>query len=343
MVAAWVALVATCGCAGEAPQRVGRAQQALEGGELDTETLSVFRILNRDDGRNGLCTGTLILPNLILTARHCVAESSQTVVCGESPFGDTYSTERVLFSNDAEPDLDSTWHGVRSLHVPSEGVDGCGFDVALAILDADVPGDEATPAEPRLDSSIGTDEVYTAVGYGISGDENDPDSFGRRLRLSDRRVACEAGTCPRGVTEREFGGDAGVCGGDSGGPALDVEGRVAGVVSRGVDPCSRPVYGDVASWADWIREIGADAADLGDYDAPEWLGFDDPSGGAGGSSGMVSMDGEPQEPTRGDGQAGLGAEGCAFAPDRVAPSGALASGVALLLAGAFARRRRQHR
>ena len=65
-------------------------------------------------------------------------------------------------------------------------------------------------------------------------------------------------------------GQEGVCSGDSGGPALDLERRVIGVLSRGSDPCGTPVYGAVAGFSDWMTATAIAAADAGGYDPPFW-------------------------------------------------------------------------
>ncbi|KAI2592614.1 hypothetical protein G5576_018331, partial [Homo sapiens] len=53
-------------------------------------------------------------------------------------------------------------------------------------------------------------------------------------------------------------GGRGSCQGDSGGP-LVCNGTLAGVVSGGAEPCSRPrrpaVYTSVCHYLDWIQEI----------------------------------------------------------------------------------------
>src|SRR5262249_33551606 len=58
--------------------------------------------------------------------------------------------------------------------------------------------------------------------------------------------------------------------GDSGGPALDPFGRVTGVTSRGLPGCQLPTYGYVFGYADWLKQVGQHAADVGGYPAPPW-------------------------------------------------------------------------
>ena len=43
---------------------------------------------------------------------------------------------------------------------------------------------------------------------------------------------------------------------------IDADGRVIGVVSRGTSGCGEPVFGDVASRADWLKEQAVRVAEL---------------------------------------------------------------------------------
>jgi hypothetical protein len=144
----------------------------------------------------------------------------------------------------------------------------CGYDVALVILDLPVPASVATPAIPRIDRAVEVGEPYVAVGYGVD-DEGEPNPG--RMTLGDLGVRC-AGSCERnyGVTTTEFLGDTGICSGDSGGPALDADGKVIGVASRGSDPCRTPIYGQVSSWRDLITSTVLEAAEGAGYQPPFW-------------------------------------------------------------------------
>jgi hypothetical protein len=72
------------------------------------------------------------------------------------------------------------------------------------------------------------------------------------------------------VFANEWVGPGGACSGDSGGPAIDAEGRVIGVLSRGKDGCLSPVYANVFDYADWLRGHALTAAEAGAYHPAEW-------------------------------------------------------------------------
>ncbi|MEM1349873.1 MAG: trypsin-like serine protease, partial [Myxococcota bacterium] len=218
-------------------------------------------------GAGQLCTGTLIAPNLVLTARHCVAQASG---CGR--FGADFAIEGflIVFAKDlAEPDSPDHIREVAEVLV-HDGDRVCGDDMALLILSSNVPETVATPATPRVRVPAASDERYTALGY---GDTNDRDAQPFLLRvLEDRVVECYGSACGSSqVRSTEFFGDDGACRGDSGGPALDTQGRVIGVASRVLGGgCRDVVYSDVSSFRALLLEAAARASMLGGYSLPEW-------------------------------------------------------------------------
>lgn len=267
------------GCSGGAGEPVASEGVPISGGALDSSHRAVYQEFTRWPGedRVSACTSTLIARNLQLTARHCVSSSDHVnIMCGRAPFGSPVTGGSTAVTNAAILDSSSLFHRGADVRVPPDGNDTCGFDVALIILEDLVPLTEATPAVPRIDRPVVQGEPYVAVGYGE--DETGMQTPGRMLR-DGLSVACAVGACPNfGVASSEFIGETGVCSGDSGGPALDADGKVVGVVSRGADPCEQPVYSSVASWSEWITATALDAAAAGGYDPPFWAlsGTSDP-------------------------------------------------------------------
>jgi hypothetical protein len=260
-------IAATAGCGASPSEPLAEDESPILGGDLDTKDTSVFGLIIHQSDSLVACSATLIAPNLLLTARHCVASGvSEEVVCGRSTFGDTYDPSQMYATNAATFDSASNWYPGSEVHVPDEGNDTCGYDVALIVLGRSVPSSVAVPSVPRIDREVNKGESYTSVGYGIADDGH---AGTRRLRTG-LEISCDPGTCGFDVRSSEFIGDTGVCQGDSGGPAFDVDGKVIGVVSRGAEDCSIPVYGTVTAWRDLLMQTAQHAATLGGYPAPSW-------------------------------------------------------------------------
>ncbi len=295
-------------CSATTGERASSRTQGIANGTADVSHQNVFLLARETHNSGGLCTATLIAPNLLLTARHCVSPGTgdDHVLCGDSVLGEPYPASAFIATNDPRPGDRSQLFRAIEVRVPGLGVDTCGYDIALIILKKSVPAEVSTPAVPRIDREVVPGETYTAVGYGLT---ETGDSTGTRMRLDDLSVACEPGSCGEGVESTEFRGETGICSGDSGGPALDEDGKVVGVVSRGGPECSTPVYSTVTAWHDFIIETAKSAAVLGGYEAPFWVttGLSDPpllvgDGGAGGA---------PAEPVGpGAGEACDGANAC---------------------------------
>ncbi len=261
------------GCGSGAPlsdQAPGTAAEPIAGGTLDTSDDAVFEEFTHwvDTDNVSSCTANLIAPNVLLTARHCIASANtENVTCGQSLFGDPVAGTETIVTPDATPGQGSTFYHGMDVRVPTTGDDMCGYDVALIILKSTISS--IPPLVPRIDVPVQSGEEYDAVGYGVNaqGEQN-----AGRMLLSNLAVHCLSDECqaPFGVAPTEFMGQAGICSGDSGGPALDAEGKIIGIVSRGSNPCATPIYSEVAPWRDFITQTVLEAAQDAGYRAPFW-------------------------------------------------------------------------
>ena len=290
----WLGLaLSACSAGAPTAEPAARMDAEIAGGDLDLDHAAVFQLYTRWDEGVSACTATLIAPNLLLTARHCISPGARTdIQCGMAALGDAVSGGSVIVTNDPVPGSNSLFYRAADVRVIPDNNDACGWDVALVILQESVPQAQAVPAIPRIDRGAEPGEPYVAIGYGVnaSGEANEG-----RMLLSGLEVRCSTG-CDRRyqVASNEFLGDTGICSGDSGGPALDAQGKVIGVVSRGSDPCATPIYGSVAAFHDFIIDTAFDAAASGGYPAPfwAWSGSSDLAPGLLGSGEPCQTDGE---------------------------------------------------
>ena len=228
----------------QAEESVGQAiQPIIRGVSSGTEHDSVVVLTTFRDGyRRSLCTATLVAPNLIITARHCVSDTDSSTACskeGTPISGGTVKADRdpkslVVFlgkqgvAPDTEVEANGSARGTKVIVDPATTV--CNRDVAFVVLDKKL----AAPVAPIRLGPPALDEKLAAVGWGIDETGTLPKS--REVRPEIPLIGLGPAMYPDHATygygDHEFMLGESACAGDSGSPAFAKSGAVVGVAAR---------------------------------------------------------------------------------------------------------------
>jgi hypothetical protein len=281
-LSAALVLAATAGCAAETQAATsderaqvvvaeGTSAPTIFGGEKDDDATGASAVVALRVGTGStfeLCSGALVAPNVVLTARHCVTRNATSAVaCDEKG----HSANGTHVTADEDPSTIGVYVGsspsfgkapvarARAIVAPG-GAYLCDSDIALVVLETSITN--VTPLAVRLHGPARKGELIRSIGYG-QNDRSEP--IGTRFRKERVAVlaqgaAVSASKTPLGAHEFEVG--VSICQGDSGGPAISEEtGAVIGVVSRG-GSCSEDfghIYTTTAGFDDLFAQAFGEA------------------------------------------------------------------------------------
>jgi V8-like Glu-specific endopeptidase len=362
-------LLAACAAeTGTATQEhAGTQASAIQGGQTDTSGAHNYAVgvANR---YGGMCSGTLIAPNLVLTARHCVVPPAQneTVTCA-SRFEPNVAPTALYVTTEPNLYRAKSYYAAVEIITPSD-TSFCGNDIALIVLDKNVSAGEAQPAIPVVQFKM-TDKrlsgTITAMGYGITNPSAE-DSGQRRIRENipllcipgSKNMDCTGDNAKFSDDAAEFVTNGFVCSGDSGSGAFDQKSfdkgapYVMGALSRGPqskDLCLQAIYSRTDAHAALIIAAANNAAAKGNYAAPSWTqpeslsGTSDPA-----SESSVTCDGDTctdisaTDPASASGKKITSTAGCSAAPGSTSGGrGGATALVVLALASVLAARRKR--
>jgi len=276
---------------------LGSESSAIQDGTADTTHQFAVGIVQMTNQTVAFCSGVLLAPNLVATARHCVSQlQSPQIDCTSSAFVSTYPPTDIFVTTDPTITMSGHFVTVASIHVPPQTT-VCGNDIALLILSKSIQLPQyVTPTitPPMTDHQLYT-TATTAIGYGVDTPlDTMGTSAGTRRIKQDVNLVCIPNdttfpnclldpTWLQFATVNEFEGGDGTCDGDSGSGAYDQgsfdKGNwvAFGVLSRGgVSPeggtCMGSIYTRFDAWASLLIETANQAAKLGGYAPPSWTG-----------------------------------------------------------------------
>lgn len=309
-----VALAAAVGCSSTpaTSEATARTSSAIQGGTTDsTHDFAVVVALDLGNDQGALCSGVLLAPNLVATARHCTAPpSTSDVECATTTYGTAYPVSDYLVSNATVLSSAGPNYGVSKVVVPTNADLLCGNDIALLILSQNVELPqyvEPVLSPPMTDHSVWASTV-TAIGYGIdTPTDTQGTTAGTRRILQNIPLVCipndatfvDCYTDPQArsvLASDEFESGDGTCQGDSGSGAFDQTqfdaGRwvAFGVLSRGSvssdqKTCVGSIYTRFDTWAQLLVDTANEAAQAGGYPPPAWVTAWEADGGG------ISVDG----------------------------------------------------
>ena len=260
------------------------------GSKDDSHTAAVAFLVRKQAGQYALCSGTIVAPNLVLTAQHCVTRNkSAHIQCGQTEYGPVHDPSDFRFvSPDANlrtqsdkwvssPDFSSE---VEHVLVPLGQNEPCGDDIAALILAKKVPKSVTDPASLRLNNPASKGERFVAVGHGRDGEDQKTAGYRRKREKRKVKFRCTKKFCRPSVDGRkipmghgEFAASTALCYGDSGGGGYDDKERLFAIGTRtgsNKGKCGHSLYTGLYDWRQWIAAAGGQAAAVGGYQQPGW-------------------------------------------------------------------------
>ncbi len=293
------AIVIASGCSStrSPDEKIEKTASPIQNATLSPDTIHKYAVGVCGGGRNncqGICSGALIAPNVVATARHCIDGTPKLIDCKTNPtFGGRKVNTIDITTHHQMFQGTTGWHRVVSIAVPADN-HICGNDLALLKLDAPIAASETPPIIPGVQYSMSDSQYlghFAAIGYGNTG----PTTGGSGTRRMREKISllCVPGDewfpCPPEINQAEFVGDDGTCSGDSGSSAYETKSFESGkpvsfgVLSRGGEneagtECKGSVYTRFDAHRQFVIDtVKAMSNDWSLYPEPSWTTYVPPS------------------------------------------------------------------
>jgi hypothetical protein len=223
-------------CASGSPESVrgegvGQSKSAVINGVLDkpakyNSVLLIETLLDASTGEAAGCTGTLISPHVLITARHCVSTLNEST----GVFGADWKPENMNVWYGPEPRGTPDLYVARIVHPAGTTIDN--NDFAMLVLKSAA----TAPFSPiRLAAPPKTGEKTAVAGYGLTTmDTGTPTSLHSRYRRENISILAVGPQPMYYLGSKEIIMGESICQGDSGGPVFDeTTSALLAVTSRG--------------------------------------------------------------------------------------------------------------
>jgi hypothetical protein len=237
------AALGACALAGLFPAQAAAIQGGTIAGPGEFTNVAVLRFIDVDGATRWRCSGTLVAPNVIITAAHCTegAELVYYSFAAQRPTVEPDAPNATGWtlggSNlDAEQNIftDPDWNG----DLQNQSLD----DIGVVILDApenDIPVATIAPEVDMLEG-LPRGTLFTLAGYGVNyvkpaEPPRKPTVVAGLFRswTTSPLANLTSDTIILQSNPNDSRGGGGICSGDSGGPVFLEENVIVGVTSWG--------------------------------------------------------------------------------------------------------------